>query len=229
MKNNVIVALDVPNLRDAKQLVKELVWAIRYFKVGKELFTSCGPEVIKMIRDLGGEVFLDLKYHDIPNTVAGSIRAACELGVFMVNVHASGGRKMLQAARDEVMKAKSKPLLIGVTVLTSMKQQDLSEISVNRSIDEQVVHLARLSQSAGLDGVVASGLEAPMIRKACGKEFKIVTPGVRPQWAATDDQQRILTPDQAFQNGADYIVIGRPITKAPNPLDAAKRVLEEIN
>lgn len=229
MKNNVIVALDVPDLRDAKQLVKELVWAIRYFKVGKELFTSCGPEVIKMIRDLGGEVFLDLKYHDIPNTVAGSIRAACELGVFMVNVHASGGRKMLQAARDEVMKAKSKPLLIGVTVLTSMKQQDLSEISVNRSIDEQVVHLARLSQSAGLDGVVASGLEAPMIRKACGKEFKIVTPGVRPQWAATDDQQRILTPDQAFQNGADYIVIGRPITKAPNPLDAAKRVLEEIN
>lgn len=229
MKNNVIVALDVPDLRDAKQLVKELVWAIRYFKVGKELFTSCGPEVIKMIRDLGGEVFLDLKYHDIPNTVAGSIRAACELGVFMVNVHASGGRKMLQAARDEVMKAKLKPLLIGVTVLTSMKQQDLSEISVNRSIDEQVVHLARLSQSAGLDGVVASGLEAPMIRKVCGKEFKIVTPGVRPQWAATDDQQRILTPDQAFQNGADYIVIGRPITKAPNPLDAAKRVLEEIN
>ncbi|MCA9396082.1 MAG: orotidine-5'-phosphate decarboxylase [Candidatus Omnitrophica bacterium] len=229
MKNNVIVALDVPDLRDAKQLVKELVWAIRYFKVGKELFTSCGPEVVKMIRDLGGKVFLDLKYHDIPNTVAGSIRAACELGVFMVNVHASGGRKMLQAARDEVMKAKSKPLLIGVTVLTSMKQQDLSEISVNRSIDEQVVHLARLSQSAGLDGVVASGLEAPMIRKACGKEFKIVTPGVRPQWAATDDQQRILTPDQAFQNGADYIVIGRPITKAPNPLDAAKKVLEEIN
>lgn len=229
MKNNVIVALDVPNLQTAKQLVKELVWAIRYFKIGKELFTSCGPDVVKMVRELGGEVFLDLKYHDIPNTVAGSIRAACELGVFMVNVHACGGRKMLQAAVDQVMHSKSKPLLIGVTVLTSMSQRDLSEVSVNRSVEEQVLHLARLCQTTGLDGVVASGLEAPMIRSSCGSNFKIVTPGVRPQWASADDQERILTPELAFKNGADYIVIGRPITKASDPLEAAKRVLEEIN
>lgn len=232
-KDKLIVALDVSSLAEAKRLVKTLSSVVKIFKVGKELFTSAGPQVVQMIHKHRAKVFLDLKFHDIPNTVGAALEAATRLGVFMVNVHASGGRNMLykavQAVHLTAEKQKIKPpILLGVTVLTSLTDADLKEIGFKEGTRKQVEHLAKLSKSCGLDGVVASGQEIELIRKTCGGTFLIVTPGVRPVWSAKGDQKRIVTPLEAIEKGADFIVVGRPITQDPDPKKAAKKILDEM-
>lgn len=229
--DRLIVALDAPDAVSAEKLVSKLSPVVSNFKVGKELFTACGPSVVEAVRRAGGRVFLDLKFHDIPNTVAGACAAGSRIpGVFMLNVHAAGGRAMLEAAAKAVREnAKGeRPLLIAVTVLTSLSETDLKETGVDRPLEKHVESLAALAKAAGLDGVVASPRETAMIRKACGPDFKIVTPGVRPSWAAAGDQKRVMTPAEAVAAGADYLVVGRPITGDPDPAAAARRILEEI-
>lgn len=234
-KDKLIVALDVSSLKEAQKLVKMLSQHVKIFKVGKELFTSVGPDIIKMVHAHKCKVFLDLKFHDIPNTVGAACEAAARMNVFMLNVHALGGKQMLFQAVQSLNKlAESNkkiklPLILGVTVLTSMKDQDLAEIGIQKKVEEEVKHLALLSKACGLDGVVASGQEIEMIRKAAGPDFLIVTPGVRPLWAAHGDQKRIVTPREAIEKGASFIVVGRPITQADDPKQAAKKILEEIN
>ncbi len=225
-----IVALDAPDRTQAERLVKALAGSVSTFKIGKELFTACGPSVVEMVHAHGARVFLDLKFHDIPNTVASACAAAAKLGVFMVNVHASGGRKMMTEAAAELKKLPEdkRPLLIGVTVLTSMAESDLIEVGVTRSLDQQVASLARLAKGSGLDGVVASGRELAIIRREVPGDFLIITPGVRPAWAAQGDQKRVVTPREAIEKGADFIVVGRPITQHPDPREAANKILEEI-
>ncbi len=225
MKEKIIVALDVSTLREAESLVKQLVGIVPTFKVGKELFTAEGPEVVRMIHGYNAQVFLDLKYHDIPTTVARAVTAAAGLGVFMLNMHAFGGSKMMWAASEAIAKLEHQPILLGVTVLTSMGQSDLHELNISKAVDQEVATLALLAIESGLDGVVASGHEAKMIRDACGKDFVIVTPGVRPKSTNRHDQTRVLTPQEAINNGASYIVIGRPITQAPSPADAALEII----
>jgi orotidine-5'-phosphate decarboxylase len=220
----VIVALDFPNAEQAVALADRLQPAQCRLKVGKELFTRSGPILVETLQAKGFEIFLDLKFHDIPNTVAKACRAAADLGVWMVNVHASGGRKMMEAAREAVEGAAHKPLLIGVTVLTSMSGEDLAELGLSCTPEEQVLRLARLAQVSGLDGVVCSPLEVVALRETLGREFCLVTPGVRPKGASTDDQQRIMTPEDALQAGSDYLVIGRPITQADDPAEALARI-----
>ena len=234
MKDKLIVALDVDHLEKAERLVKQLSGTVRIFKVGKELFTAAGPEAIRMVHRYEGKVFLDLKFHDIPNTVAGAVRSAASSGIFMCNVHTLGGREMLEGAvraleAVSTEKAAGKPLLIGVTILTSMSDEALREIGILSHVEDEVLQLASLAKDCGLSGVVASGLEAPVIRKVCGKRFLIVTPGVRPAWAARGDQKRVLTPRQAMENGADFIVVGRPVIAAKNPVEAAQKILKEIS
>jgi orotidine-5'-phosphate decarboxylase len=198
-------------------------------KVGKELFTIAGPDLVRQLIDLGFEIFLDLKFHDIPNTVAKAVRAAAGLGVWMVNVHASGGEAMMHAAKAALDDCESrKPLLIGVTVLTSMNAQELKSVGCSASPAEQVLHLAQLAKHSGLDGVVCSAQEAKVLKGQCGKDFCLVTPGIRPAGASADDQQRIMTPEMALKAGSDYLVIGRPITKADNPAAACEKILEGI-
>ena len=232
--NKLILALDVDSIEKAEALVSELKDHVGIYKVGKELFTATGPEIVKKINQIGGKVFLDMKYHDIPNTVAKAAEAATKLGVYMFNIHASGGYKMMYDAVEAVKKSSAelgikKPLVLGVTVLTSIDQTTLNnELRINGTVEEQVVHLAKLAQKAGLDGVIASPQEIKAIRAACGSDFLIVTPGVRPLWAASQDQKRVTTPKEAIEQGADYLVIGRPITGAENRIDAAKKILEEI-
>lgn len=229
-----IFALDVDELAQAQRWVRELRNHVGVFKVGKQLFTRCGPEVVTMIRDEGGEVFLDLKYHDIPNTVAMAGIEACRLGVKIFNVHALGGKEMM---RETARKAQESchaagipaPLLLAVTILTSSTDATLREIGIERPVAEMVPRLARLAKEAGCGGVVASPLEVGLIRAACGPEFKIVTPGVRPAFASSDDQKRIMTPAEAISAGADYLVIGRPISAAAEPLRAAQLILDEIS
>ena len=235
MKEKIIVALDTDNYEKCADLIKQLKGEITYFKVGKELFTACGSEVLKLIRDAGAQCFLDLKYHDIPNTVAKASRAAFKHGVAMFNVHAGGGFKMMKAAaeavRDEAEKTgEPKPLLIAVTVLTSLSEEELQcELGVSRKLEEQVVAFAKMAKDAGLDGVVASAREVRLIKDNVGEDFVVVTPGIRPLWAARGDQTRVVTPKDAFNMGVDYVVIGRPITAAENPLEAAKKIIEEIS
>ena len=229
----VIVALDFPSLSAAEQIVKKVSSLVKIFKVGKELFTAAGPEAVRMVHAHKGRVFLDLKFHDIPNTVASACEAAAKLGVFMLNVHASGGKTMMIHAVQAVHRTASEkkahaPKVLGVTVLTSLTDNDLKEVGVSKKVKQQVPDLAALAKSCGLDGVVASGQEIPLIRKACGKDFLIVTPGVRPTWAAHGDQKRVITPREAVSAGADYIVVGRPITQHPQPLAAAEKILKEI-
>ncbi|NLZ38310.1 MAG: orotidine-5'-phosphate decarboxylase [Firmicutes bacterium] len=230
MQEKVIVALDVETEEQALSLTEKLKDYVGAFKVGLQLYNSVGPGIVKKIADQGCRVFLDLKFHDIPNTVARAAEAVVGLGAFMLNVHASGGKKMMQeAAKATKEKAQqlgiTKPLVLGVTVLTSLTETELQqEIGVQKTLPEQVVSLALLAQKAGLDGVVASAQEIPWIRKACGPNFLIVTPGIRPSWAASDDQARIVTPRQAVELGADYLVIGRPLTAAANPQEAALRL-----
>jgi orotidine-5'-phosphate decarboxylase len=228
-----IVALDVDTKVKALELVDKLKKDVKIFKIGSELFTSCGPDIVKEVKDMGCDAFLDLKFHDIPNTVAKSAVSAVRLGAFLFNVHASGGpdmmKKAAEAAREEAKKLKvKKPLVIAVTVLTSMDQNNLKKTGVDDSMETQVLRLAALAKEAGLDGVVASPAEVASIRSRLGKDFVIVAPGVRPSWAAVNDQKRIATPKEAIAGGADFIVVGRPITEAPDPAVAAKKVLDEI-
>jgi orotidine-5'-phosphate decarboxylase len=228
VSDRLIVALDTADAGRAEALVAELGGAVRSFKVGSELFTAAGPRAVEMVHRKGGRVFLDLKFHDIPNTVAGAVRAAAGLGIWMANVHASGGRRMLEEAVRARDAAGSKMKLLGVTVLTSLADEDLREIGVAEKLGDQVLALAALARDAGLDGVVASPEEAPAIRHLGGPGFLIVTPGVRPAWAARHDQKRVATPREALARGADCVVVGRPITEAENPAEAARKVLMEI-
>ncbi|MFD2166531.1 orotidine-5'-phosphate decarboxylase [Thalassotalea euphylliae] len=222
----VVVALDFDNQADALAFVDKVNPQDCRLKVGKEMFTYFGPDFVKALVERGFDVFLDLKFHDIPNTVAKAVTAAAELGVWMVNVHATGGFKMMEKAKEALAPYGDKaPLLIAVTVLTSMGEEDLEGIGIEKSPAEHVASLATLAQNAGLDGVVCSAWEAEALKDAFGETFKLVTPGIRPSGASTDDQKRIMTPEQAIGVGVDYLVIGRPITKADNP----QQVLEAIN
>lgn len=229
-KDNLIVALDVPTLAEAQNLATELRDEVGMFKVGLELYSREGLALLKWFSAEQLPVFFDGKFHDIPNTVKAASLAVVAHGVKMFNVHASGGAKMIGAAAEACSSTNgAKPILLAVTVLTSMSQEVMNkEVGVSGSVDEQVKKLALLAQSAGADGVVASAAEASLIRKVCGDEFVIVTPGIRPSWASADDQVRIVTPKDALTNGANYIVVGRPIVKAANRKDAAKRIVEEL-
>jgi orotidine-5'-phosphate decarboxylase len=223
-RGRVIVPLDVPTLAEAVALAKRLAGHVAAVKIGKQLFTAEGPAAIRAMHDLGLRVFLDLKYHDIPNTVAGAVTAARSLGVWLLNVHASGGGEMMRAAAKAAA-GPDRPLVIAVTVLTSFSEDAYRTITgTSRTIEAQVLHLARETKTAGLDGVVASPHEIDAIRQACGPGFLIVTPGVRPADAALNDQQRVMTPAEAIRAGADFLVIGRPITAAPDPVEAAKHI-----
>jgi orotidine-5'-phosphate decarboxylase len=223
----IIVALDFADAASALVLVERLDPALCRLKVGKELFTSAGPEFVRMLVARGYDVFLDLKFHDIPNTVAAACRAAAELGVWMLNVHASGGRRMMTAAREALVDP-SGPLLIAVTVLTSMSAEDLSEVGVADAPADQVLRLARLTQQCRLDGVVCSAQEASMLRTELGANFRLVTPGIRPAGAEVGDQRRVMTPQQALSAGATDLVIGRPITAAIDPLVALQQIQFDI-
>ena len=224
----IIVALDYADAASALNLVAQLDPSLCRLKVGKELFTAAGPQLVEMLAGKGFGVFLDLKFHDIPSTVAKACEAAGRLGVWMLNVHASGGLAMMQAAREGVTKSGHKLLLIGVTVLTSMDQATLNQIGINGSVEQQVLRLALLTQQAGLNGVVCSAQEAAVLRSALGESFCLVTPGIRPANVNADDQSRVVTPANALRNGASYLVIGRPITQAPNPLVALEAICKEI-
>ena len=227
MKSKIFVALDVENKEKALEIVSDLRGLGACFKIGKQLFTSTGPELVREIVGMGEDVFLDLKYHDIPNTVAKAGAAAAELGVKIFNVHASGGRKMMEAVRNEMNKLQNPPLVLAVTILTSLGEEDIREVGFDRTIPEQIAKLAKLAKDSGMDGVVASPLEIELIRETCGKDFKILTPGIRPAFAAVNDQKRIATPAEALRKGADFLVIGRPITAAENRREAFLKILEE--
>jgi orotidine-5'-phosphate decarboxylase len=214
----VIVALDYADKAEAMAFIQRVSPDLCRLKVGKEMFTLFGPEFVRGLVEKGFDVFLDLKFHDIPNTVAKAVAASAELGVWMVNVHASGGLRMMTAARQALLKYGAEaPLLIAVTVLTSMEQEELEQIGVSGSLQDHVLRLARLSQQAGLDGVVCSAQEASLLKQRLGDNFKLVTPGIRPAGAALGDQRRVLTPVEACAQGSDYLVIGRPITQASDP------------
>lgn len=226
----VIVALDYPNEKQALSFVDRIDPCSCQLKVGKEMFTLFGPQFVKELHRRGFNVFLDLKFHDIPNTTARAVAAAAELGVWMVNVHASGGMRMMQAAKEALEPyGKDRPLLIGVTVLTSMDQSDLSGIGLNVSPQEQVMRLASLTKEAGLDGVVCSAQEASILKAKLGQAFQLVTPGIRPAGSQQGDQRRIMTPREALKAGSDYLVIGRPITQADNPAQVLAAINQEIS
>ncbi|MBI5431041.1 MAG: orotidine-5'-phosphate decarboxylase [Nitrosomonadales bacterium] len=231
----IIVALDYPAAAPALAFADRVQPSLCRLKVGKELFTSCGPALLEQLMKRGFEIFLDLKFHDIPNTTAQACKAAAGLGVWMVNVHALGGRRMMEAAREAVSSSTQRPKLIAVTVLTSMAQQDLAEIGINATPAEMVLRLAMLARDSGLDGVVCSAQEAALLRKQCGEKFCLVTPGIRPAQVGArravplqDDQQRVMTPQAALQAGSSYLVIGRPITQAADPLQALLDINKEI-
>lgn len=225
----ILVAMDFANAQDCLSLADRLDPTYCRLKVGKELFTVAGPQVVEGLMKKGFDVFLDLKFHDIPNTTAKAVKAAAELGVWMVNVHASGGERMMAAARNELEKRSGpNPLLIGVTVLTSMEASDLNQIGIARSPEEQVLHLAGLAKASGMDGVVCSAQEASILSAQLGSDFCLVTPGIRPANAAADDQRRIVTPEQAVADGSHYLVIGRPITKAADPVSVCRSIAESI-
>jgi len=232
--NPILVALDVESAAKAVDLANQLRGSVNGFKIGKQLFTAAGPAMVRELTSRGDRVFLDLKFHDIPNTVAGAIESAVTTGAWMVNVHCSGGSAMMKAAAEAATKAAQKssqqrPLVIGVTVLTSMTQTALKEIGIETPMLDQVVRLASLAKSSGLDGVVASPQEVRAIRQACGPDFEIVTPGIRPaNQQGKDDQARTMTPAEAIEAGATYLVIGRPITAAPDPKSAAEQILATL-
>ena len=226
--SKIIVALDYADASSALKLVDQLDPALCKLKVGKELFTTAGPQLVEQLIAKDYDIFLDLKFHDIPNTVAKACEAASNLGVWMLNVHASGGTAMMQAALEGVNKSAHSPYLIAVTVLTSMNQTSLSEIGISENIETQVLKLAKLTQHAGLHGVVCSAQEAQLLKQHLPKDFLLVTPGIRPATASLDDQSRVLTPLQALNMGASYLVIGRPITQAANPIKALTAISSEI-
>jgi orotidine-5'-phosphate decarboxylase len=235
IRNPLVVALDVDSADQALFLVERLRGVAGMFKVGKQLFTAAGPGVVRRIIAMGERVFLDLKFHDIPNTVAMAGVEAARLGVSVFNVHALGGSKMMRAVNDAVTEAAereriARPLILGVTVLTSHSQDSLKEVGIDRTLEDEVVNLARLCSASGLDGVVASPLEIAPIRSAIeDSSFVILTPGVRPAGASLNDQSRVMTPAEAVRAGANFLVIGRPITAANDPVAAARKILEEIN
>lgn len=224
----IIVALDHPSAHEALALINRLGAADYGVKVGKELFTREGPALVRELVAAGRPVFLDLKFHDIPNTVAAACEAAAELGVWMINVHASGGRAMLRAARAALENFEQRPLLVAVTVLTSLDAAALGEVGVNDAPAQQVARLARLAHDCGLDGVVCSPQEIAAVKAACGHAFLTVTPGIRPAEASLDDQQRVATPASAVRAGGDHLVIGRPITRAADPAQALAAIAREI-
>jgi orotidine-5'-phosphate decarboxylase len=233
VRERLIVALDLDDLELATELVRSLAREVGMFKIGKQLFTHAGPQAVRLIQDLGGEIFLDLKFHDIPNTVAKAAIEATRLGVKMFNVHASGSLEMMRLTVKEVERVSRqqklrRPIMLGVTVLTSLGQEDLQRLGVEHKIADQVVRLALLTKEAGMDGVVASPHEVADIRQACGQRFVIVTPGIRPADSHRNDQQRVMTPGHAVRAGVDYIVVGRPILEAQNPIMAARGIVAEM-
>ena len=229
MTSKIIVALDYEKEAEALALVDQIDPSLCRLKVGKEMFTTLGINFVKQLHQRNFDVFLDLKYHDIPNTVARAVRSAADLGVWMVDLHASGGLRMMEEAKRILEPyGKDAPLLIAVTVLTSMEDLDLLQIGINASPMEQVLRLAHLTQRAGLDGVVCSPQEVEILRNACGEDFKLVTPGIRPIGADFGDQRRVMTPTAAIRAGSDYLVIGRPITKADNPAEVLRSINSSI-
>jgi orotidine-5'-phosphate decarboxylase len=227
----IIFAMDVKEFSDVQLWAELLSQHVGMFKVGKQLYTACGPAAVRMIQKCGGEIFLDLKYHDIPNTVAMATLEAANLGVKLCDLHAMGGYEMMSKtmeALDKNFAAAERPKVLAITVLTSSNEETLRGIGVNLTVPEMVVKLAKLAQSAGVDGVVASPQEVGLIREACGKDFLVVTPGIRPAFASTDDQKRVMTPADAVKAGCDYMVIGRPIAAAESPVDAAQAIVDEI-
>lgn len=230
MTNPIFVALDTQDTARAASLAAAVQGRVGGIKIGKEFFTANGPEAVRRVQgEAGLPLFLDLKFHDIPNTVASAVRAALAMKPFMLNVHAGGGATMMRAAAAAAREAgDGRPLVIGVTVLTSLGDDDLAAMGVSGTTADQVVRLGRLTQECGLDGVVCSAKEIVALRRACGPDFKLVVPGIRPSWASADDQRRIVTPKEALDLGADYLVIGRPITGAEDPGAAAARIAEEI-
>ena len=232
-KEKLIIALDVNTGEKALALVDALKSEVKFFKVGLELFSSCGPSIVKDVNRKGCRIFLDLKFHDIPNTVSRSAVSVTGLGVFMLNLHALGGYEMMKrsaaAAREEADRLKiTRPKVIAVTILTSMDEMALKKAGISDNMDAEVLKLAKLAQEAGLDGVVASPSEIKPLRRALGEDFLIVTPGVRPEWAAAGDQKRIATPARAIADGASYIVVGRPVTEAADQREAVEKILKEM-
>lgn len=227
--NRVIIALDMDDERQVMQLVKQLDPNVCRLKIGKEMFTLFGPDLVRQVQEQGFDVFLDLKFHDIPNTVNKAVRAACALKVWMLTVHASGGAEMLRAARSAVADSDHKPWLVAVTVLTSMAQDDLAALGVQRSLQEQVMRLASLAQECQMDGVVCSAEEVESLRKLLSEDFLLVTPGIRPAGDPAQDQKRVVTPGQAIKSGSSYLVIGRPITQAQRPLVKLSAINAEIS
>jgi len=229
MSSKLIVALDYPTADEALRFVRLLSPDLCRLKIGFELFVSAGPDFVKKLVDAGFDIFLDLKFHDIPNTVASACRAASDLGVWMMNVHASGSDVMMRTAKQALIDCDSSAKLIAVTVLTSMDTQQLSKINISYQPDEQVKHLAKLTQQSGLDGVVCSAQEAKVLRELHGKDFLLVTPGIRPEGSDKGDQSRIMTPAQAYDAGVSYIVVGRPITQSDNPLNVIERINADMS
>jgi orotidine-5'-phosphate decarboxylase len=232
-RDRLILALDLPSLEAAEGMVTQLQGKVHLFKVGLQLFTAAGPRVIGRIHDRGGRVFLDLKYHDIPHTVAAAVAQAVEWGVFMLDLHAGGGQAMMRAAVDAAAEKAEfigveRPRLLAVTVLTSLTQTDLQTMRVAGTVEAQVLALARLAKETGLDGVVASPTEAGTIRRSLGPNFVLVTPGIRPRAAEADDQRRVATARDALKAGADYVVVGRPILKAADPVEAVEQLVAEM-
>jgi len=228
-RDRLIVALDLPSAAQARQVVQTLGAAVTTYKIGKQLFTAEGPGIVRDLVSSGRKVFLDLKFHDIPNTVASAVKSAAELGVSMLTVHASGGSKMLRAAVQATNESTSKPAILAVTVLTSMADSDLQEIGVSGNVLTQVLRLGSLARAAGCHGLVASAREAKELRRELGEGFEIVTPGVRPAGVAAGDQARVLTPAEAIAAGATRLVVGRPVIEAANQPQAAQQILDEID
>ena len=225
-RDRLIVALDVPTQTEALELVRELSPEVGFFKIGLQLYTAGGPEIVRAVLATGAKVFLDLKLHDIPNTVGRAVESASRLGVQMVTIHLSGGEEMIRAAIDGRQHDMS---ILGVTVLTSASEQTLRETGVSDKIDNHVLRLAKLGVTAGIDGVVASPHEIKMLRAEFADQIKIVVPGIRPSWSEAGDQKRVMTPREAFQNGADYLVIGRPVIAHPSPCAAVAKILSELS
>lgn len=230
-RQKVIFAMDVAGMAEVEKWSALLSARVGMFKIGKQLFTGAGPAAVRMVQDNGGEVFLDLKYHDIPNTVAMATLEAARMGVNLVNLHALGGYEMMAKTMetlDKAFKGGERAKVLAVTILTSSTEETLKGVGIDYPVADMVVRLAKLAKSAGIDGVVASPQEVGLIREACGQNFLIVTPGVRPAFAAVDDQKRIMTPGEAVAVGADYLVIGRPISAAADPVEAAEMIVKEI-
>ena len=225
-KDKIIVPLDVPTVGTARELIKAIGGTVGFFKIGNQLFTAAGPSIVKEVQASGSKVFLDLKFHDIPNTVRRAVESACALGVDMLTIHLSGGREMCEAA--VLGRGMSKALILGVTVLTSLHDEALAEIGFRTRFEDEVLLLADLAKHVGITGLVASPQEVVALRKRFGSLFTTVIPGIRPSWSEPGDQKRVLTPLQAIQAGADYLVIGRPITASPDPQSAALRIIEEL-